>query len=189
MGNHRNHGVSCVLCGHEKTVGRKLCRRCYYKEVTKGTIQNFPHTTLADTFMNRVRKTESCWIWTGTTNQYGYGIVLVDKKSKRAHRVSYEIHKGEIPSDMVVMHSCDTPACVNPDHLSIGTKLDNNRDCKEKRRNAFGERNGHAKVTDEQIDLIRTLPFTQVQLAQMFGITQSQISRIISGKRRSQEKR
>lgn len=185
MGSYRNDGISCVICGHEKTVGRKLCRRCYYKQVNKGSINDFPHVTLSDTFMNRVKKTESCWLWIGTTNKYGYGIVLVDKKSKRAHRVSYELHKGPIPADLVVMHSCDTPSCVNPEHLSVGTKLDNNRDCKEKKRNAFGSKNGHSKLTDEQVDLIRSLPFTQIQLSKMFGVSQSQISRIRSGMRRA----
>jgi len=181
MGNHRNHGISCLLCGYEKTVGRKLCKRCYYRERKKGTLENFPQATLADSFMNRVQKTDSCWLWTGTKNGYGYGIVLVDKLSKRAHRVSYEMFKGKIPDELIVLHSCDNPACVNPDHLSTGTKLDNNRDAMAKRRNAFGERNGHAKLSSDQVAFILQSDLKQVDLAKLLSVTQSHISRIKAG--------
>lgn len=75
-----------------------------------------------------------------------------------AHRISYEISAGkEIPPGVIIMHSCDNPQCVNPAHLSTGTSMDNCRDCIAKGRNAKGERNGRARLTEEQVSEIRGL--------------------------------
>lgn len=188
MGNHSVSGICCVLCGHDKTVGRKLCKSCYYKEKRKGTLENFPQATLADSFMNRVSKTEECWNWTGTKHQYGYGVVVINNKSIRAHRYSYELHKGAIPDGLVVMHSCDNPSCVNPDHLSLGTRLDNNRDAKEKGRNATGERNGQSKLSNSTIEEIRSLVgIKNTYIATIYNIDPSHVSRIRNGRRRASE--
>lgn len=77
-----------------------------------------------------------CWIWTAQLEpKNGYGRFQVNGKTMGiAHRISYQIYKGEIPENLVVMHVCDTPACVNPDHLKLGTITDNNRDCLQKNR-------------------------------------------------------
>src|SRR5688572_336575 len=77
-----------------------------------------------------------CWIWRGCKISGGYGTVGVGGKGsyKSVHRASYEIHHGEIPDGLVVMHKCDTPSCVNPDHLTVGTKGENNRDRRNKAR-------------------------------------------------------
>ncbi len=74
---------------------------------------------------------DECWIWTGTINGPGkkrYGVIRDNYKQKKAHRVSYELHKGEIPDGLVVRHLCDNKLCVNPNHLEVGTVGDNNRD-------------------------------------------------------------
>lgn len=75
-----------------------------------------------------------CWLWITGVNKRGYGVLTICQKQHGAHRVSYQAFKGQIPDGLVVMHKCDTPSCVNPDHLSTGTVLDNNKDAASKRR-------------------------------------------------------
>lgn len=76
-----------------------------------------------------------CWIWTGAVNcERGYGYFLFDGKPRLAHRASWAMHKGQIPDGMNVLHRCDIPSCVNPNHLFLGTLSDNMQDCAAKGR-------------------------------------------------------
>jgi hypothetical protein len=87
-----------------------------------------------------------CWLWTRAVNQDGYGRVSARGKYLSAHRVSYEVFKGEIPAGQYVLHACDTPGCVNPAHLRIGAQSDNMADCISKGRHKGGRShcpNGH----------------------------------------------
>jgi hypothetical protein len=97
-----------------------------------------------------------CLLWTGHTTGNGYGGIKHRGRTLRAHRVSYELHTGPIPAGMEVLHRCDVPACVNPEHLFLGTHADNMKDKSAKGRVArnFGEANGRAKLTDEQVRII-----------------------------------
>jgi hypothetical protein len=170
--------VTCLECGL-KAVGRRLCRKHYYKKYNEGTLNSFRLLGPNDVFLDRIEKTNSCWLWKGTKNSYGYGIFLLPgEKPVRAHRYSYEFHKGPIPDGLVVLHSCDNPLCVNPDHLSIGTRGDNNRDAKRKRRNAHGEKNGQSKLTAEMVAAILSSNEPQITLAKRYGVGQGNISRI-----------
>lgn len=94
-----------------------------------GKIKNTPKT-----FWNHVKKTDSCWEWLGPKDRDGYGRYNMKPSRYGAHRLAYEWIKGPIPPNMVVCHSCDNPSCVNPDHLWIGTQLDNIADMDAKGR-------------------------------------------------------
>lgn len=96
----------------------------------------YPHLPVRERFNNAYMPvTESgCWIWMLSLNADGYGSLCIDKMFKRAHRLSWELHKGEIPIGMSVLHKCDIPACVNPDHLFLGTQSDNMKDMYAKER-------------------------------------------------------
>jgi len=95
-------------------------------------------------FWVKVRKTECCWLWTGCRVPAGYGTFTV--KSRRqgplyAHRVAWELAHGSIPSPpLQVLHRCDQPSCVNPDHLFIGTQSENMYDRWNKGRRRVAER-------------------------------------------------
>ena len=86
----------------------------------------------------------SCWLWTGTTKPDGYGKISGDRRGRqrtlRAHRVSWELHRGPIPDDAYVLHRCDDPRCVNPAHLFLGSPADNARDMVAKGRSLRGDR-------------------------------------------------
>lgn len=126
-----------------------------------------------------------CWLWLGAPTFRGYGEIKVwitdkIKRSQRAHRVSWTLFRGPIPPGMVVCHHCDNRACVNPDHLFLGTQLDNVRDMIKKNRqvNPVGTRNSSAVLTESQVLEIRDSNEPQGVLAARYGVCDANISAI-----------
>jgi hypothetical protein len=132
--------------------------------------------SLSVRFDRLVDRAGGCWIWRGAINNKGYGYLTAGKRGAGrvlAHRVSWELNNGMITGGEIVLHTCDNPPCVNPDHLRLGTQLDNLRDMAAKGRA------GGQKLTRSQIEEIRTadpVAGYQSRLAEKFGVAQSLIS-------------
>lgn len=94
--------------------------------------------TLADRVSRRTDRTPTCWLWTGAADPEGYGIIKVDGKARRLTRVVWTLEHGAIPADLLVLHSCDNPPCIRPDHLMLGTQRANIRDMLRKGRRPSG---------------------------------------------------
>jgi len=119
-----------------------------------------------------------CWIFLGYLNADGYGQVGKTLPSRLAHRLSYETFKGEIPAGLGVLHSCDTPSCINPDHLSVGDLGDNMRDMVARGRQCKGTKNAQAKLTEAEVLAIRASPINGKALARTMGISTMLVSLI-----------
>jgi hypothetical protein len=157
------------------------CRLCFISHARKPE----------DRFWKFVFKTDSCWLWTGGTLG-GYGRftyyergedgIAVGRRHEPAHAFAYRTMKGPI-AGLHVLHKCDTPLCVNPDHLFLGTPLDNMHDRNATCRHAHGERHGKARLTWEKVRQIRerrSKGETQVALAISFGVSRRNIRAIVN---------
>ncbi len=129
-----------------------------------------------------------CWIWMGAERSCGYGQIKINNKRYCAHRVSFEIYKGTIPAGLLICHRCDTPSCVNPNHLFLGTYKDNIQDAIHKKRwhhpghghgcNQKGECNFNVRLTVKDIEKIRNDNRSFVVIANEYGISAVHASRI-----------
>lgn len=134
-----------------------------------------------------------CWEWTGSLiSQMGYGEIARNNKIRNgkhtnAHQLSWLIYNGKIPDGIFVCHECDNPKCVNPNHLFLGTPLDNMRDRSRKGRNKnqTGERNCMSKLTEAQVLEIYQVGqqknYPCKDLSDQFGVSRTTISEIVHG--------
>lgn len=153
-----------------------------------------PREPLTKAFQDRIlglvefEPNSGCWLWVGYLDRKGYGQIQVGGYTKSlAHRAAWTAFCGPIPSGLFVCHRCDTPACVNPDHLFLGTPLDNTRDmdAKGRRRSVSraGELHPQARLTEADVAEIRRLHgvIPQRKLGERFGVSPRQIHRILHG--------
>lgn len=124
-----------------------------------------------------------CWLWEGGINENGYGIIgVANNKTDKAHRVSWRLHCGEIPVGANILHRCDVPACVNPEHLFLGTLRDNSRDCVSKGRNFIpdncGTKAAWAKLDWKKVADIRTRRMSQHNFAKLYEVSRSAVRNV-----------
>lgn len=146
-------------------------------------------SSLEERFWAKVRKgrSDECWEWTASLGPSGYGQFYVQSRHGpcAAHRVAYELLIEPVPEGMCLCHRCDNRLCVNPAHLFVGTRTDNQADMAAKGRSRRGASHPHVKLTAKQVRRIRKLRARGVQgavLAKSMGVSQSTICDIIHGR-------
>jgi len=151
-----------------------------------------PQATIVRFFekVNKLGPTEphmdsNCWLWMGYRNKAGYGRMRAFGNLELCSRVSWHMHNGQIPGGLCVLHKCDSPPCVNPDHLFLGSYADNAKDRCAKGRSAqnapTGESSKFAKLTEQDVLSIRDAypRFTQQELANRFNVSRGNISCVV----------
>ena len=172
----------CEFCGAGFTTkrsnvsrgnGRYCSKSCARTQVRGASIDRFSALYIPE-------PNSGCWLWIGALGRPGYGSFCISKTPTRAHRASWLLHNGTIPEGQFVLHKCDVPACVNPEHLFLGTGLDNVRDCISKGRAALrrGEANGNSKLTEEDVKTIRASKLTAAAIAQDYEVSAVLIHKI-----------
>lgn len=172
-----HHGPVGVRFTLTQTCGERTCvRPDHMRIVSSGA-------TFADRFWSRVQKTDGCWLWTGSTQQAGYGTVNVGGgKFDRAHRVAWRLSRGA-DADKFVCHRCDNPRCVRPDHLFLGTHEENMADMRAKGRSRTGSKNPLAKLTDADVFAIRcshAMGIPRASIANRHGIGRGTVTKIVA---------
>ena len=139
--------------------------------------------TIKQRFLNNVKlpiNPSLCWEWISWKTG-GYGHISINNEIFHAHRLSWIIYNGEIPDKLCVCHHCDNPSCVNPDHLFLGTRKENNQDMAHK-----GRHRGNRKLTKEQVIEIKKLYIldntSHRQLAKIYNVSHSTIGYLLRRK-------
>lgn len=190
MSNHSTTR-SCLHCGQDfynrPSHNERYCsKQCWIQSI---------NVRAEETFVSKLTRTDSCWIWQGKPHpRSGYGFFVLYGTTMGAHRASWTLFRGEIPDGLFVCHHCDNRLCVNPDHLFLGTHQQNMQDMRAKGRGRNGSRskpenlprgedNKMSKLTEDQVREIRRLyalgGISETSLATEFGVTQSTIGRVV----------
>lgn len=149
-----------------------------------------PRPSIAAEFAKRTTldPATGCVNWTSTLNDHGYGMFTLNGRLRRAHRISWTMHRGPIPQGIFVCHHCDNPACVNPDHLFLGTARDNVADMMSKGRGRYiafkGEESSRARLSDVNVLDIRADKGTAASIALKYGVSEWYVHKIRQGRAR-----
>jgi len=164
--------ITCPTCGSRRP---RDCGRCAF-------------CTLPERITSRIwpEPNSGCWLWSGSTLWDGYGQTRhpVTKGMVAVHRLVFEAANGPIRAGQCVLHRCDNPPCCNPDHLFLGTARENVSDRDRKMRQAVGERNSHAALTESQAREIRArnpAPKDTVAVAREYGVSRNTVRSICRG--------
>lgn len=176
VGNVRTPNCKCKACGVEFWTepsriklgrGKHCSHKCQFSK------------TPEQRFWEKVVKSDGCWLWKGNVNQFGYGrFRTTSKKLTVTHRISWELHNGPIPDGMMVLHRCDVPACVKPDHLFLGTQIDNVADMYSKGRECIRRGEEHHRALVSEIDVIAMrsvrdkVKMAYSKLGRLFGVSE-----------------
>lgn len=168
-----HHRKDSCRCGKPKGAESSECWECRVSPLNRFTKKY------------DVEENTGCWIWNGSRQTYsgGYGVVGFGTAKIRAHRLAWELLRGSIPAGLHVLHKCDNPPCVNPDHLFLGSQRDNNDDKLRKGRTAKGETSGNAKLKADDVAFIRSSDLRNKDLAELFNVDPSAVSVIRNRKR------
>lgn len=172
--------MNCALCARP-VHARGYCNTHYGKLNRAGKLPKtnlYVRGTLADKLKSYIVGSNGCWMWQGALNEDGYGHLVHEGRRPAVHRLSYEFYKGEIPEHMCVCHSCDTPACINPDHLFLASHKGNMEDKVSKGRQYKGIEVWSAKINMAIAAKIRVDSRVHREIAAEYGIHTSAISRI-----------
>lgn len=186
-------GLVCAVDGcAESMYSRLMCKRHYKQLHRTGTAKpgvKGMHGSPEERFWTYVdaAAADECWLWNGHRNKNGYGTLRSKTTTLAVHRVSYEMHKGKIPEGLVIRHMCNNPPCVNPNHLLVGTNLDNVMDKVRAGRTPVNESHGNCKYSNEVVAQIRAATGRRKDIAKAFGVSESQVGNIRSGAQRPPE--
>lgn len=186
--------ITCKVDGCEREVTRRKWGECeshYYRRTTYGNYNEQRRTQSNATWDERLTEDKwvvsagpletDCWIWQESLNADGYGIIKYHQKTYRVYRVMWErLHGREIPKGKSALHRCDTPACMNPHHIFIGTQIDNIRDMVSK-----GRQRSRRGLTDDEVRSIRAMirgGMKQAEVIRLMGLESSTVSRIVNRK-------
>jgi hypothetical protein len=192
---HIPEGLCLCGCGQHAAIAKQTYKA---EAVIKGQHRRYVlghhgRRDVAVRLFAKVQKTDGCWLWQGSATADGYGEIWRDGRLERVHRVAYELLVGPIPDGLFILHSCDTPNCVNPSHLEPGTNSKNLQDAAARRRfmqqrhpeKYQGENSGNAKITRAIVREIRSLAAageTFTAIAPRFNLARTTVGKIVNRK-------
>lgn len=179
--NRSAHWLCKCDCGTEKVMDGRHLRN---KKSKSCGCWDKPENNLDRALKNKVKKQENgCIDWMGMRDRDGYA--RYGEKAKIVSRLVWEKSNGKIPPKMCICHTCDNPGCVNIEHLWLGSVRENNLDKEKKGRSPHGKNHHKAKINDNDVIEIRKLyqnGMFQIDIGKKYGLCQTSISRILSGK-------
>lgn len=176
--------ICCIKDCDKRVLAKGMCSMHYARvrhhgDPTTTLIKQLHGATLQERLLRYVEKSADCWHWSGYRDPNGYGRLNVDGRPTLAHRISWELHRHAITPEQHVLHRCDNPGCVNPDHLFVGDQAANNADMRAKGRFrpgvSRGSDHGGAKLTEKQVREIRASKDKPQHIAERFGISRRQV--------------